>query len=216
MPITLDHIAIFAPSLALGCDWVREELGVVPSPGGKHPQMGTHNALVRLGDDMFLEIIARDPEAARPTAHKAWFELGEDALTRGNWEQGLRLRGMVARTTDLAHAVSRAPEELGTPMRLTRGTRDWMFAVRDDGRLPLGGALPHVMDWGVQGPAAPKLPDLGCRLLDLVLEMPADAQGDVTWIYGGLTFERAPRRRLGPRTRLIAAIETPNGVRILT
>ncbi len=215
MPITLDHLAIFAPSLALGRDWVRETLGVVPSPGGQHPQMGTHNELLRLGDDMFLEIIARDPDAVRPTAHAPWFELGHDAATQANWDQGIRLRGMVARTSDLAHAVSRAPDEFGTPMRVTRGTREWMFAIRGDGTLPLGGALPHVMDWGGQGPAGPKLPDLGCRLLHLVLETPGD-HALITWIYGGLAFDRAPQIRPGARTRLIAAIETPIGVRILT
>jgi Glyoxalase-like domain len=52
MPVTLDHLAIFAPSLTLGRSWIHETLGVVPSPGGQHPQMGTHNELLRLGDDM--------------------------------------------------------------------------------------------------------------------------------------------------------------------
>ena len=215
MPITLDHLAIFAPSLERGVEWVRDCLGVAASPGGAHPHMGTHNRLVRLGDDMFLEIIARDPDAARPSAHQTWFELGDDAATMSNWDQGFRLRGMVARTSDLAHAISRAPDELGAPMRLTRGAREWMFGVRPDGKLPLGGALPHLMDPGVHGPGGPRLPDQGCRLLHLVLETPED-QSVITWTYGGLAFERAPERRPGPRTRLIAAIETPNGVRILT
>lgn len=216
MPIVLDHLAIFAPSLNWGVEWVRDCLGVVPSPGGKHPQMGTHNRLLRLGDDMFLEIIARDPDAERPTTHQAWFELGDDAATATNWDLGLRLRGMVARTLDLPHAISRAPEELGTPMRLTRGAREWMFGVRCDGKLPLGGALPHVMDWGVPGPAGPLLPDLGCRLLHLVLETPDENSSIITWTYGGLEFERRPTIRPGRHTRLIAAIETPSGVRILT
>jgi Glyoxalase-like domain len=215
MPVTLDHIALFAPTLEAGRGYIRDVLDVVPSPGGQHPQMGTHNELVRLGDDMFLEIIARDPSAAPPTTHAAWFDLGNDARTKANWDAGIRLRGMVGRTSDLPHAVSRAPDELGTPMRLTRGTREWMFATRRDGTLPQGGALPHIMDWGAQGAAGPKLPDLGCRLLRLVLETPED-HAVIGWIYGGLGFERAPEIRPGPRTRLIAAIETPSGVRILT
>jgi catechol 2,3-dioxygenase-like lactoylglutathione lyase family enzyme len=213
MSITLDHLAVFAPSLPQGRAWVRDVLGVEPSPGGQHPQMGTHNELVRLGDDMFLEIIARDPDAARPPQHQPWFELGDDAATQANWDQGIRLRGMVARTTDLAQAVSWAPDQLGVPMRLTRGTREWMFAVRADGRLPRDGALPHVMDWGPQGPAGPVLPNLGCRLLQLVLETPDAA---IAQAYAAFPFERAPEIRPGPRTRLIAAIETPNGVCILT
>ena len=213
--ITLDHIAVFAPRLQIGIDWIRDSLGVVPSPGGAHPQMGTHNVLLRLGDDLFLEVIARDPSAAAPKGHRPWFELGDVAATQANWDSGLRLRGMVARTSDLDRAVSRAPDQLGVPMRVTRGTREWTFAVRSDGRLPMDGALPHVMDWGAQGPAGPALPDQGCRLRDLVLETYSD-DATLSRLYDGLAFQNAPRVQRGPRTRLVAAIETPAGVRILT
>jgi catechol 2,3-dioxygenase-like lactoylglutathione lyase family enzyme len=215
MPITLDHLAIFAPRLDQGVEWVREVLGVVPSAGGQHPHMGTHNRLLRLGDDMFLEIIARDPGAERPTKHQTWFELGDDAATSANWGQGLRLRGMIARTSGLPHAISRAPDELGAPMRLTRGEREWMFGVRADGKLPRGGTLPHLMDPGAHGPGGPRMPDQGCRLVHLVLETPDD-ESVIKSLYGALAFERAPELRPGSRTRLIAAIETRNGVRILT
>lgn len=215
MTITLDHLAIFAPRLDLGVAWVRDALGVAPSPGGQHPHMGTHNMLLRLGDDMFLEIIAREAGAPRPTTHETWFELGDEAGTAANWSQGLRLRGMVARTSDMPAAIARAPDDFGRPMRLTRGTRDWLFDVRADGKLPRGGALPHLMDPGVHGPGGARMPDQGCRLLHLVLETPLDA-APLRKTYEALDFRGAPEIRPGPRTRLIAAIETPNGVRILT
>ena len=40
-----------------------QRTGVAPQPGGKHVAMGTHNALLRLGERVYLEIIAIDPEA---------------------------------------------------------------------------------------------------------------------------------------------------------
>ena len=65
----LDHIAVVAPDLAAGVAWVRDVLGVEPPRGGKHPQMGTHNCICcALGEDVFLEVIAVDPDAPKPAA----------------------------------------------------------------------------------------------------------------------------------------------------
>ncbi|MCD0504910.1 VOC family protein, partial [Bordetella petrii] len=58
MKTLLDHIAVAAPDLASGADWVERALGVRPQRGGAHPRMGTHNLLLRLGPDVYLEVIA--------------------------------------------------------------------------------------------------------------------------------------------------------------
>ena len=62
--LTLDHITIAALSLGEGVAFASAALGVSIPPGGAHVQMATHNHLVRLGDGLFLEIIAPDPSAA--------------------------------------------------------------------------------------------------------------------------------------------------------
>lgn len=54
----LDHITVTAFSLEAGAAFVSETLGVAPQAGGEHPRMATHNLLLRLGDAMFLEVIA--------------------------------------------------------------------------------------------------------------------------------------------------------------
>ncbi len=214
MTATLDHIAIIAPSLKDGLIWVLDCLGVVVPPmGGAHPQMGTHNLLLRLGEEFFLEVIAVDPNAQRPP-HARWFGLDERDTLHDHWNDGRRLRGMVARTSELTETVGKSPDLLGQPMRITRGDREWMFAVRSDGRLPLDGAVPHLMDWGLQGPAGPKLQDLGCRLRALVLETPAPSA--VEAIYGRIGLTGGPLLRAGPRPKLIAVVETPSGIRVLT
>jgi Glyoxalase-like domain len=209
----LDHIAVIAPTLKDGMLWVRDCLGVMPGMGGQHPQMGTHNLLLRLGEDAFLEIIAIDPNAPTP-AHPRWFGLdATDDLAR-HWQAGRRLRGMVARTDHLEALAAVDPGLHGQPMRLTRGTRSWLFAVRADGALPAGGAVPHLMDWGAQGPAGPTLPDVGCRLLSLVLETP-----DVTGArahFAALNLQAPPHVRPGPHIKLSAVIQTPTGTHLLT
>jgi hypothetical protein len=213
MTCQLDHIAIIAPSLKDGILWVRECLGVSPQIGGQHAQMGTHNMLVRLGDDCFLEVITINPNAPQPS-HRRWFGLDDKDQLEQDWHDGRRLRAMVARTSALKETAGQSPALLGQPMRLTRDDLAWDFAVRTDGRLPMDGAVPHLMDWGARGTIAPHLPDLGCRLLELVLETPAPEA--IQGIYDRIGLSGAPKLRHGPVQKLMALIETPTGVHLLT
>ena len=65
----LDHLIVGAATLADGIEYVAGITGVTPHPGGKHVAMGTHNALLRLGERVFLEVIAIDPDGAKPARH---------------------------------------------------------------------------------------------------------------------------------------------------
>jgi hypothetical protein len=98
--LELDHLTILAPSLTLGVDHVRACLDLDIPYGGAHPEMGTHNHLLRLSDATFLEVIAIDP-AAKPPARPRWFGLDDADAVRSAWEDGRRLRGWVARTRHL-------------------------------------------------------------------------------------------------------------------
>ena len=61
----LDHLAIVADRLEPGVAWAEERLRVALRPGGRHARFGTHNRLLGLGPDCYLEVITPDPEAAR-------------------------------------------------------------------------------------------------------------------------------------------------------
>jgi len=64
--LPLDHLIVAATNLEQGVAWIEERLGAHPQPGGKHVAMGTHNALLRIGARVYLEIIAVDPTASAP------------------------------------------------------------------------------------------------------------------------------------------------------
>jgi hypothetical protein len=103
----LDHLVVVAPTLSAGAEWVRETLGEAPEEGGSHPRMGTHNALLRLAEDVYLEVIAIDPDAPAPSRPR-WF-----GLDRVGPNDPPRLAAWVARTNDLHGAVVESPIECG-------------------------------------------------------------------------------------------------------
>ena len=147
--LALDHVAVVARTLEEGAAHVARQLGVVPGDGGRHPQMGTWNRLLSLGPDLYLEVIAVDPEAPAPP-HRRWFGLdGFDGPPRLAFV--LRDPGLVHARRHQIHA-------------LTRDDLRWTIAVPDEGWMQ-----PALIDWGVTRSPASRLPDHGLRLLRLTL-----------------------------------------------
>jgi len=210
--LKLDHIAIIAPSLEAGRAHVQERLGIDMPAGGKHPQMGTHNLLLRLGDDVFLEVIAADPAAASPPQPR-WFGLDDSAAIQADWAAGRRLRAWVARTDDLDAVRRQHGAAFGEKTAISRGDLSWHFLVPGDGALPANGVLPSIMDWGPRGNPAPAMPNLGARLLSFVIEHPDPER--VVALYAELDIDHPPEIRKGVQFRYRARIETPAGIREL-
>ena len=79
MVSTIDHLIVAATTLEEGAQFVQKALGVAPQPGGKHERMGTHNCLLKLGPELYLEIIAIDPEGKTPSQPR-WFDLDSPGM----------------------------------------------------------------------------------------------------------------------------------------
>ena len=70
----LDHIVLGCNTLQEGTDYVEKKLGLSLSKIGYHHHMGTHNRVIKIGKNIYLEVIAIDPKANKPQ-HFRWFNL---------------------------------------------------------------------------------------------------------------------------------------------
>jgi hypothetical protein len=168
--LVLDHLVLGAANLDQGVAHLREILGIELPFGGAHPRMGTHNCLTRIGDDVFLEIIAIDPEAEAP-GRPRWFGLDDPARQQQLAERP-RLIAWVAGTHDIESALRAAPIDLGSPVEMTRGDLAWRIGIRDDGAVPEGGVLPCLIQWPTGPHPSRNMADLGLRLESLRLGHP--------------------------------------------
>jgi Glyoxalase-like domain len=211
--LQLDHISVIAPSLAEGVAHVRTCLDIDVPFGRRHEDMGTYNHLLRLGDSVYLEIIAANPDAP-PPLHPRWFGLDDQRAVRAAWDSGLRLRGWVARTTDIDSVLARHEGIFGKKTRLTRGGSVYFFSIPPDGSLPLGGVAPSLIDREGRPPSIAAMADFGAKLRSLLIEHPDPDQ--VAELYGKLSIDTPPEVRHGERLRYRAMIDTRGGLRELS
>jgi hypothetical protein len=211
--LRLDHITVIAPSLMEGVAHVRACLDLDVPFGQRHGYMGTHNHLLQLGDAVYLEIVAVDPEADAP-GRPRWFRLDDRKQVRAAWDEGRRLRGWVAGTDDIGAVLAGRESIFGRQVPLPAINSSFDFAIPDDGSLPLEGAAPSIIDRRGKPRSMTTIADLGARLRSFVLEHPDPAA--ISKLYRELEIERAPLVVEGPALLYRADIETPAGLRTLT
>jgi len=110
----VDHLVYASPDLNLGISRIEELLGVRATPGGSHDDLGTRNALVSLGPNCYLEIIAPDPAQSEYFSPRPF---GIDDL------QSPRLVAWAAKGSNLDVLVQRAAVqgiELGEVFSMSR------------------------------------------------------------------------------------------------
>jgi hypothetical protein len=205
---TFDHLVVAAVTLADGIEYIAELTGAAAQPGGKHLAMGTHNALVRLSERTFLEIIAIDPEGTKPSRPR-WFELDRIALQAELTERP-RLIHWVARTTGIEAATGACAIPLGSVHPMARGNYRWRITIPDDGSLPGRGIMPTLIEWDVPQHPAASLPNSGLSLVTLAASHPEPAP--IRAALSSLGLNDVVQVTYDRDTRLAAMLRTPRGV----
>jgi hypothetical protein len=199
----LDHLVYATPDLTRGVGEIEAITGVRASPGGQHPSWGTHNALLALSADTYLEIIAADPSQPAPEGARPF---GIDDLDRS------RLVTWAARGTNLGQ-FTRSAARRGVPLgEVLSGSR-----VRSDGVLlswqltsPFvlleGGTIPFFIDWGLSPhPAASAAAGLSLSALRAEHPSPSALARALDSLGVDLPIRKATK------ASLVATIDGPNG-----
>lgn len=206
----LDHLIVAGPDLTAMTAWLESETGLVAAPGGRHPDQGTHNALVGLGADAYLELMAPDPSGAVDgTYRRTVSHLNEPELL--TW---------CARTPDSATLAERATalglniDALDGSRRTQSGTElRWSLTIL--GGHGFGGHVPFFIDWLDTPHPALSMPRQAA-LIELRLEHP-DPIG-LANLLGALGVEpsAAPLHTAwSSEPKLSASLATSGGVRTL-
>ena len=140
---SIDHIIWACPDLESGIDQFEEMSGVRAVAGGKHPKLGTHNALLHLGNRSYLEIVAPDPNHDGGPWSRSLQQLTEPILLHwviarpnlGDYVSGLS--GMIGGDNEVDSIARQHP---------TLGELNWEILL-----LPqhdYGCLVPFLIDWG--------------------------------------------------------------------
>ncbi|HHB80134.1 MAG TPA: VOC family protein [Aliiroseovarius sp.] len=200
----LDHLVVRAQTLEAGVAWVEAALGVEMAGGGEHRGYGTHNRLMALGPETYLEVIAPNPQEPAPENHRM-FDMDR-------FSGPPSLSAWVLNVKNARDAMRRAPEGMGEILALARGDFRWLFSFPAQGRLPFGGAFPALIEWQTAHPA-PLLPENGCRLEALEIDHPQ--AGALGAALAPLLDDARLRLKAAPEFAMRAQISTPGGMCLL-
>ena len=141
----IDHIVIGASNLISGTKILETKLYTKFSSGGDHQIMGTHNNLLKLKSDIYLEVIANNPIVDKPSRQR-WFSL-DDTNTKEKIKFSPRLLCWVLEVDNLEDTVKQCGYNPGEVLQLSRDDLTWKITVPSDGKLLENGVLPILIEW---------------------------------------------------------------------
>ena len=198
----IDHLVYATPDLDAAVEWVTAALGVRPTPGGRHPGLGTRNALLDLGGGAYLELIGIDAEATADGPRP----FGLDRIA------GPRLAAWAAKTDGIDQRVARARRfgyDPGPVLSMSRRRPDgtelqWRLTSPGPHSVEV---VPFLIEWGDDTPHPSTTSAGGCRLLSFTGAHPEpDAVAEMFRALG-VEFSVEP----APSAALRAEIEGPGG-----
>jgi Glyoxalase-like domain len=201
----IDHLVYAVPDLVAAVSDVEERFGVRAQAGGQHIGRGTHNALLALGPQTYLEIIAPDPGQPDPPGPRPF---GVDGITQG------ALAGWALSCDDIDAAVARAlshgydPGEIADMQRVdpTGTALRWRLTLN----ATPGDLTPFLINWGdTEHPATSAPPGLTLEAFHLEHPYPPSLTPTLTAL--GADVEVRP----APAAALIARLSGPNGSMVL-
>jgi len=141
----IDHIVIGSADLISGTKILENKLSTQFSSGGEHKIMGTHNNLLKLQSNIYLEVIATNPNANKPSRQR-WFSLDETGI-KEKIKKSPRLLCWVVEVDDIEDTAKKCGYNPGETLLLSRDELTWKVTVPSNGKLVENGVLPVLIQW---------------------------------------------------------------------
>ena len=141
-------------------------LGTRPVIGGRHPDFGTHNALLSLGPKTYLEIIAPDPDAPEPDRGRL---LGVSDKQQSRLATWVLRSEPIQKMVDVAAAAGLELGKIETGSRQAPDGTLLNWQLSDPYAMLFDGAVPFLIDWGNTPHPASSAPQAG-ELVGLLIE----------------------------------------------
>ncbi|MCH1412572.1 MAG: VOC family protein [Rhodobacteraceae bacterium] len=202
--IKFDHFAIATEDLEKTVINLERILKFPFLTGGEHKMFGTHNRLFRLGD-VYLEVIAINRFATTQQKPR-WFDLD-------NFSGKPRIATWIAKTDNILDLLPNIWDNPGEIKKLSRDNLEWDFTVPVQGKMPMDGAAPALINWGSTRHPTLSMSDNNCRLDRFVVNTPFAE--DLGSIIKKILFDERIQFEFSQQISFEAHIETPSGKVIL-
>ena len=147
----LDHIVFGALTLDEGTEFVESILKSKLSDIGYHKDMGTHNRVIRISDEVYLEVVSIDPQKSN-LKNRKWFNLDNSNL-QSKLKNSPQIIGYVIEKNDIS--ISKYYDPF---FEASRASYRWQFAMPTyqnnilDSEIIEMGIIPSLICWKSKKP----------------------------------------------------------------
>jgi len=147
----LDHIVFGATTLEEGTDFIENILQAKLSDIGYHKDMGTHNRVIKISNEVYLEVVAIDPNINN-LKNRKWFNLDNPNLQL-KLKKSPQIIGYVIEKMDINMSKYYDPF-----FAVSRANYRWQFAMPTykknilDSKIVETGIIPSLISWKSEKP----------------------------------------------------------------
>ena len=147
----LDHIVFGAITLEEGTELVENILQAKLSDIGYHKDMGTHNRVIRISEEVYLEVVSIDPQS-RNLKNRKWFNL-DNLNLQTKLQKSPQIIGYVIENNDINLSKYYDPF-----FEASRANYKWQFAMPTyknniiDSEIIKTGIIPSLISWKSEKP----------------------------------------------------------------
>jgi hypothetical protein len=200
--VDVDHIMWGVRDLDEGMAFIEEHTSIKAVIGGVHPNRGTRNALISLGERQYLEILAPDPAQSTMDGRAAFLKtLAKPKII--TWAAGTRDIDTIEKGVKAAGYETEGIQT-GSRKKPDGSVLEWrnLTLKGHDGDI-----IPFVIEWGSSSTHPSVDSPTGCKLRELRLEHPDPDK--MNGFLEAMGFQ--VRIGKGPAPRVTALIATPKG-----